>query len=276
MSKIAYQNITVTMPRTDVGGKVYIAPASNVTISHSAKLNRGLSLAANSLPQMRLAGAFETKLTINFPICNKLLNGDSFNFGSGVLRDMTGTTSKDIQIGGRVFSGCYLDQCSISLAPFQAATMSANFTCTNPPTGLTFISGQEAPSSDLSDSFAYGHFAQIDGASNFSAPIHSSMSYSLDFRRAYSYALGSKLPTSVFLDEVNKKLSMQSTNINNFINESGAFSTIAVNLYNQSGALVLPLNTISVSNNARLNAQNLTAEAGTILKADLTIDESIL
>jgi hypothetical protein len=277
MSKISYSDIPVSMPRPDAVGKVFIAPANSVTIQHSAKLNRGAILAPISSPNLRLAGNLETKVTTTFPICHKFDTEDnSYNFASGILAYLTGTGSTNLTIGNRVFSGCFLDQCSIEIAPFQAATMSASFTCTNPPTGLPFISGQSISAPKLTDSFAYGHFANVSGASNFSAPVQSAISYSLNFRRTYSYAVSQKITNGVFLDEVDKQLSIKSTNITNFTNESGTSSSFAVNLFTESGILALPSGAISVSPNARLSAQNLSAQAGGILLADTTIDEAIL
>lgn len=280
MSTISYSNIPLLMPRPSLANKFFIAPANTVTISHSAKLNKQQSLAPISLTELRLGGNFETKITTTFPICQKFdnnnVNENSYNFASGILTSLTGTGSTDLTIGGRVFSGCFLDQCSIEIAPFQAATMSASFTCTNPPTGQTFISGQSISTPKLSDSFAYGHFAVVSGATNVSTPIQSSVSYSLDFRRTYSYSVSKKTPNMVFLDEINKQLSIKSTNITNFINESGTLSPFAVNLFTESGILVLPSGTISTSSNSRISSQNLSVQAGGILTADLTIDETIL
>jgi hypothetical protein len=140
---------------------------------------------------MRVGGNTDTKITIAFPLCNKFANNvssaDSYNFGSGVFANLTGTGSTDITIGNRTFSGCYLDSLSIEIAPFQAATMSTSFTCTNPPTGLSMLSGLSTGETNMTSKFAYGHFAVLSGADNYSSDIHSSISFSLDLKSIFFF-----------------------------------------------------------------------------------------
>lgn len=280
MSVIRYENIPVSMPRNDFAGKVFIAPANSVSISHSAKVSAYRTLAPNTLPDMRVGGGTDTKITIAFPLCNKFANdsssSDSYNFGSGVFANLTGTGSADITIGGRTFSGCYLDSLSVDIVPFQAATMSTSFTCTNAPTGLTMLSGLSTGETGMTNKFAYGHFATISGADNYSSDIHSSISFSLDLKRTYSYAISKRNAYNVFLDEASKQLQIKATNIKTFINESGALSSFSVDLKNELGEFVLPSGTLSTSTNGRLSAQNLTSSPPNILVADVTIDEPLL
>lgn len=280
MPTIRYENVPVSMPRLDVTGQRYIAPANSVSISHSARLNNQRTLAPNTFPEMRVAGNTDTKINVSFPLCNKFASNntslDSYNFGSGIFANLTGTGSTDLTIGGRIFSGCYLDQLSVDIAPFQAATMSASFTCTNAPTGLAMISGASTGESGMTSKFAYGHFATISGADNYSDDIHSSISFSLDLKRTYSYAISKRNANIVFLDEATKQLQIKSTNIKTFINESGASSSFSVDLKNESGEFVLPSGTLSTSSRGRLSAQNLSASPPNILIADVTIDEPLL
>lgn len=284
MATIKYQNIPFKMPRPDVvGDKFYYMPANNVAINHSAKLNRQAVLAANVPPEMRLAGALETKIQASFPICNKFANNDpsddSFNFASGVLSYLTGDSPVDLHIGEKVFSGCYLDSCSIKIDPFQSATMSTSFTCTEPVTGVPFLgTGVFASPTGLSPTFAYGHLAEIVGGQEFSDSNQSSISYSVECRRAYSFAvsLNKKTVERVFLDEINKTLSIKATNVDNLISETGIASTIEINLKNESNTEVLPPQSIMISSKGRLNAQNLSINAGGFLNADITIDEAVL
>ena len=280
MPTIRYENVPVSMPRLDVAGKRYIAPASSVSIAHSAKLNNQRTLAPNTFPEMRVAGNTDTKINMSFLLCNKFASNnaslDSFNFGSGIFANLTGTGNSNLTIGGTTFSGCYLDQLSIDIAPFQAATMSASFTCTNPPTGLAMISGQSTGESNMTNKFAYGHFATISGASNYSDDIHSSISFSLDLKRTYSYAISKRNANIVFLDEATKQLQIKSTNIKTFINESGASSSFSIDLKNESGEFVLPSGILSTSSRGKLTAQNLTVSPPNILIADVTIDEALI
>lgn len=280
MSVIRYENIPVSMPRNDSAGKKYIAPANSVSISHSAKTNAYRTLAPNTFPDMRVGGSTDTKITIAFPLCNKFANNvssaDSYNFGSGVFANLTGTGSTDITIGGRTFSGCYLDSLSVDIVPFQAATMSTSFTCTNPPTGLTMLSGLSTGETNMTNKFAYGHFAVLSGADNYSSDVHSSISFSLDLKRTYSYAISKRNAYNVFLDEATKQLQIKATNIKTFINESGALSSFSVDLKNESGEYVLPSGTLSTSSRGRLNAQNLSSSPPNIFIADVTIDEPLL
>ena len=76
MSVIRYENIPVSMPRNNFAGKKFIAPANSVSISHSAKVSAYRTLAPNTLPDMRVGGNTDTKITIAFPLCNKFANND--------------------------------------------------------------------------------------------------------------------------------------------------------------------------------------------------------
>lgn len=280
MSILRYENVPVSMPRLDVPGINYFAPASNVSISHGAKLSPYRTLTANTLPEMRVGGNTDTKITMSFPLCNKFASDNpsqrSYNFGSGVFANLTGTGNTNITIGGVVFSGCYLDSLSIDIVPFQAATMSTSFTCTNPPTGLPMISGTTRAESGMTNKFAYGHFATISGADNYSSSIHSNISFSLDLKRTYSYAISKRNANTVFLDEANKQLQIKATNIKTFVNESGASSSFSVDLKNELGEYVLPSGILFTSSLGRLTAQNLTTSPPNILTADVTIDEALV
>jgi hypothetical protein len=284
MPAIKYQNIPFKMPRTDVGGgKSYYMTANNVSISHSANLTPQRVLTSGQKPEMRLAGAVNTKIQATFPICNKFLNDsssdDSFNFASGILTYLTGDVSTNLTIGssGQVFSGCYLDSCSIQIEPFQSAVMSASFTCTIPLTGVPFVGTESyASPTGITNKFAYGHLAEISGGSVFSDSNQSSMAYSVECKRTYSFSVSNRNASAVFLDEVSKKLTIKSTNIANFINETGIASSVAVLLKNNGGELVLPTGTIYMSPDARLMSQDLTVQGGGILGVDVTIDELIL
>lgn len=281
MSIVRYENIPISMPRLDVGGsRKYLAPANTVSISHSAKINPYRTLAANTFPEMRVGGNTDTKINISFPMSSKFTSNDSsldsYNFGSGIFANLTGTGNTDLTIGGRVFSECYLDSLSIDIVPFQAAVMSASFTCTNTPTGELGVSMVAAQETGIGDRSAYGHFAVISGADNYSDDIHSSISFSLDLKRTYSYAISKRIANAVFLDEANKQLQIKSTNIKTFINQSGVSSSFSIDLKNQLGEYILPPQTLSVSSRGRLTAQNLAVSPPNILTADVTIDESLL
>jgi hypothetical protein len=268
------------MFRLDEPSFRYVAPASSVSIAHSAKLSNQRTLAPNTFPEMRVAGGTDTKINMSFLLSNKFTsdnpNANSYNFASGIFTNLTGTGNTDLIIGNRTFSGCYLDQLSVDIVPFQAVTMSASFTCTNPPTGLAMTTSVAVAQTGITNKSAYGHFAVLSGADNYSDDIHSSISFSLDLKRTYSYGISKRIPNIVFLDEVTKQLQIKSTNIKTFINESGVSSSFSVDLKNELGELILPSGTLSVSSRGRLTAQNLTVSPPNILMADVTIDEALL
>ena len=269
------------MQRPDqIPGRVYVTPAESVSISHGANLNNQRTLAPNSLPEIRIAGHTNTKIDMSFAMANKFLTNNpslaSTNLGSGIFTYLTGTSGTNLTIGGSIFSGCYLDQLSIDIAPLQPAKMSASFTCISPPTGLPMIEGTTASNLPIHDRTAYGHFAVVSGGANYSSGAYSNISYSLDFKRTYSYAVSKRIPNAVFLDEVTKKLQIKATNISTFINESGASSSFSIDLKNQYGELILPSGTLSTSSRGLVSAQNLSVSPPNILMADVTIDELMI
>jgi hypothetical protein len=138
------------------------------------------------------------------------------------------------------------------------------------------ISGLSTGETGMTNKFAYGHFAAVSGADNYSSSILSSVSFSLDLKRTYSYALSKRNANVVFLDEAVKQLQIKATNIKTFINESGASSSFSVDLKNELGEYVLPSGTLSTSSRGKLNAQNMTISPPNILIADVTIDEPLI
>jgi hypothetical protein len=273
MSSIQYQNIPIKFPRPDLFGKYFFMPANNVAISFSSQLSnqRNISLG----PDFFLEGPLAAKVQASFPICNQFYSGHSFNFASGILSYATGESPIDLTIGAQVFSGCYLDSCSIKIEPFQAATMDVSFSCPEPLTGAPFLgTGSFSAPTGMTRKFAYGHLAEISGGDLFSDSNQSSISYEISCRRTYPRALGRK--TSAFLEEVSKKMTINSTNLAAILNETGVASSIAVLLKNNDDELVLGSENIYMSPNSRLNNQDLNIQGGGILGAVVTIEELIL
>ena len=79
----------------------------------------------------------------------------------------------------------------------------------------------------------------------------------------------------MFLDSVEKELSIKATNIGNFIDYTGYGDVISIDVKadDNSSIFIQPL---SMSSNSRIVSQNISMEEGGILAGDISLRETLL
>ena len=268
-----YSNLPIYIKRTDQSSinYQYIA-AANINVDHGSQLvpRRVLGSNIDKANQFRIGGALQAKLSFSAYI--NTLNTGALN---NVLSS-SGDFSYDIKVGADVYSGCYLNNYGIDVAPFKSAMISADYTAFIPPTGdyitptgvLTFANG-------FVSGIVFGNTCSVSGMSQVVDTIQTAMKYSVSCGRTPSYSLGQINPSKVFLDNVEKQMDISSTNLQALINYSGY--QLGTNLgftlkdaQNVTGAI------ITMNSGAKLLSQKYSNQEGDILVTQVSIKEIIV
>lgn len=172
-----------------------------------------------------------------------IATGDQFKFGQGLNTtvSMTCFLQKDfeegmswtyynddffpIKIGNNIFKKCYVNDFSVSVAPYQPVTVQATFTCLDPPTGME-ISGDENPYGGGNidfrpDQIVYGHSCSVTNMNTVVSDTQSQVSYQKRITRTPVFKLGSINASTMLLDGVEEQMTITSTGLNNLIDFSG-------------------------------------------------------
>ena len=207
--------------------------------------------------------------------------------GSGAkycLETLTGNTSGNLLIGGVPFNGSYLNNVAVNIQPFTPVIINADFICYNVAvTGATWARQRncnlrtvtEIPNvSSYTQKIVYGHSVSLISGTGLSEATKDSITYSVTCARTPRYSIGSINTDRVFLDSLEKDISVKSTNITQFINYTGYNDAISIGLRDETGANALSSN-ITMSA-ARILAQSISASEGDTLVAEIKAKEVVL
>ena len=203
-----------------------------------------------------------------------------FNINNSNSKNYTGR--HNIQIGNSIFSGCYLDELTISCDNmFKPMTSSVSFTCTNPPQGSLAFKNDFAPINDQqteSSSFIYGYASAINNFTTSSQSksfdlIHKySFKQTLSISRTPVYTLGSINAQYMLMDGVEKNLNMSCDDVNGLMNFSG-------NILNNNLSLKIKdvysndLFDIVMNAGSRIISQNISVQEKDTLGVSISIKE---
>jgi hypothetical protein len=278
MAVIKYRNVPVRVSKANGAAGFYYAPASSITVSMQNKLEASRVLGVVQPNNFRIGGEINTKIGISFVACNRVKDSDSnstYNLASGVLVDLTGFSGTTIYVGGNVYNSCYLEGVSVEIVPFAPLVISADFACMDSPEGESFVVGDFGITEDLNNYVAYGYNTQITNGTNLSDSSRESISYKISCGRSYTASIGQINPNNVFLNSIDKELTIKSHNIGKFIDYSGYGEMISFNPKNNLGVSIVG-GGFGMSANCKIIAQNLTMGDGDILQGDISLREVIL
>ena len=300
-----YYQLPVTIQTNPSGEKHHFA-SSSASISLSPKLEENKNLSSAPNQHFKIGGNLDAKININFFATTSVFSGVNYTATEQLLSVLTGDVTSVIQIGNSRFSGCYLENLSMEIAPFMPTMMSADFICLNTNTSPGLLGDAEVslPPGDAiyyanlaalygedilvylngspalpENGMYYGHHAVVSGG-NLLTNTRESLSYKINCTRSPVYTIGSVDATNCFLDSVSKEISIKSDNVAQFINYSGSANNpnketlITVNLLTPNQIPLVP--PISFSHNARIVSQNLSINAGDVLGGQVTLREIIL
>ena len=268
MPVIKYSQTPVVI---SVNESYYYVTANSASISYAASLEPSRILAPNQNNNFRINGPLAAKISLNFVACNK----PSFDAANIVLNNLTGNTSGYIKIGFTEFYDCFCTNASVDISPFAPVLVSAEFVSNNMAnTNFVPESAQPLPD-DLNGYLAHGYNTIVSNGSLLSDQNYESISYRVSCARTPTFVLGDSLANTMFLDGVEKEVSIKATNIGNFINYSGYGDSINIDVRNDLGASIFSPN-LSMSANSRIVSQNLSISENAILAGDISLREVIL
>ena len=184
-----------------------------------------------------------------------------------------------IKIGDNLYKKCYLNDFSISVSPYVPVTLSANFTCLEPVSGVK-ISGDADPygGSNIplnSDEIIYGHTCTVTNMDDVVGNVQSQINYKKTFNRTPVYNIGSVNASSMLLDAVESEMSITSTGLENLISISGdkLASFVQVRLRNLDNDVIAHKPNVRMSAGARVLAEGYDVNGGDTLSATATIKQ---
>ena len=278
MPAISHQDVPVYL---STGGAFTPILAQSVSIQYQNKLrpNRVLnSFQSTQFEGYGIDGSMDASISLAFY---------AETSGSGAkycLETLTGNTSGNLLIGGVPFNGSYLNNVAVNIQPFTPVIINADFICYNVVvTGATWARQRngnlrtvtEIPNvSSYTQKIVYGHSVSLISGTGLSEATKDSITYSVTCARTPRYSIGSINTDRVFLDSLEKDISVKSTNITQFINYTGYNDAISIGLRDETGANALSSN-ITMSA-ARILSQSLSASEGDTLVAEIKAKEVIL
>jgi hypothetical protein len=131
----------------------------------------------------------------------------------------------------------------------------------------------EFPETKYKQQIVYGHTVLPTNNKTLSEEHVDSITYSVVCNRVPRYTIGSVYPDRMFLDTIEKEISIKSTNINKFINYEGYDGQFAIDLLDEKGKSALSSN-INLSN-ARVMNQSVSTQEGDILVAEIKAKEVV-
>jgi hypothetical protein len=269
MPVIKYNEARIRIGEGSIGD--IIIPANSVSVAYAASLEPSRILAANQNNNFRIGGPLAAKITMSFLACNTGSN----NAANYIINTLTGNQEGTfIGVANHTFSQCRCTSASVDIAPFAPITVSAEFVSYNMATG-TIEPVTPSYEDDLNGYLAHGHNTIISNGTALSDGNYGAISYRVNCGRTPSFTLGQTLAQTIFLDSVEKEMSIKATNIGNFIDYSGYGDTISIDVKDDSGTSIFtpPL---SMSANSRIVSQNLSITEGEILAGDISLREVIL
>lgn len=251
-----------------------IVTANSATVSYAASLEPSRILAPNQNNNFRIGGPLTTKISFSFVACR---DGTSITTANLLLNTLTGNTQvQSIRIGASEFYDCFCNSASVDISPFAPVIVSAEFTSNSMPVDQPFAAQAGLPYSDnLNGTLAHGYNTVVSNGTLLSDQNYESISYRVSCARTPTFVLGGTFANTMFLDSVEKEVSIKATNIGNFIAYSGYGDAINIDVKNDLGASIFtpPL---SMSSNSRIVSQNLSISENSILAGDISLREVIL
>lgn len=197
-----------------------------------------------------------------------------------ILTQATGDNYHAMKIGQSVFDKCYLSNYTISIDPLRPVQLSAEFICNTPPTGYGIsekINGVDSYIGSISfaDNIIHGHTCNVIGANNIVSEIQSSIKYQVTCNRTPVYTIGSIMPSSMILDEVERQMDISSTDISSIINQEGAnlTSPVTVALKHSENSITAYLN---MNAGSKILSQKINMQEGDSLVTEVSIKEFLV
>ena len=284
MPAVSYKDIPVylsTSQSVSLDGTFTPLLAQNISVQLTNKLRPNRTLTSSQSTQFErygIDGAMDASISVAFYV-------ETSGLGAKYcLETLTGNTSGSLIIGGVPFNNCFLNSATVNIQPFTPVIINADFICYNVAvTGATWARQRngnlrtitEIPNvSNYTQKIVYGHSVSLINGTGLSETTRDAITYSISCGRTPRYTLGGINADTVFLDSLEKDISIKSTNITQFINYTGYDDAISIGLKDETGKNALSSD-IQFSA-ARILGQSLSASEGDTLVAEIKAKEVVL
>lgn len=275
MPVITYRDLPVTITGSD--DSTYFAPVSSISISTQNQLQPSRILANKQNNNFRIGGELKTKINLTFAAA--VDGGANFNLAAAMLEKFTGQKYiSHLVIGRSDFSGCYLDSVSMDINNFGPVMVTAELTCLRPPSNTSLqkeIYSFSEIEYNVVDYLAYGNNTNVNDGDALSDGNIETLSYKVMCDRSYTTSIGQTVPNNVFLNQVEKQLSIKARNIGEFMDYESYGGAITIKPQTPNGDFISNSG-FSLSANARIISQNLSVQEGDILAGDIVLSELVL
>jgi hypothetical protein len=206
------------------------------------------------------------------------VNPDLSTAAKIILNQSTGDNYHVIKIGNNVFNKCYLNSYTVDINPLRPVILSVDFTCNNPPTGTSIAqlsNGVDSfiGSNNFAEKIIHSHTCSVSGVGNVVSDIQSSIRYQVTCARTPVYPIGSITPSSMILDQVERQMDIDSTDIHKIINQEGStlISPISIGLkYQKNYSMTARL---GMSAGSKILSQKINMQEGDTLSTQVSIKE---
>jgi len=275
---MTYRNMVV---KVDAGSPI-LGTRVGVDFSTKNEIKRQLAANIDADDQLRFNGDVDCQITVDF-----LLRSDAGSYeGLYHLFDNyhgTGASGMILDVGGNEYSGCFIDDFSLTVKPFEPVVGSASFSCYSPSTTALAGIDDSSVNDDLdTQNIIYGHDCTLTNAGSVvAANIIDNLTYNKTYSRTPVYTLGSQQATSHLVDGVEVEMNVQSTGLNELIDFSGSklTSIFGVALQDSSSVGVSYDSTdfdLIVNAGAHVISEGYSMDGGGTLVTKATIKEVIL
>ena len=301
MSKfIQYTNVPVfanfsdlnTAPTTGIGTSDLLA-ANSVSINFDSQLEPRKYLGLNPISNdYAPTGPLQAKISLSwFPLIGE--NAASRLISQTGVLALTGdfVSGHQIRVGNFLFKDCYLNSYSIQITPYQPVSFTADFNSfnVNDIEGTSFTGMAGAPSL-LSGAGTGAYFdamhALAVGVTGNLEPLpqsKKSIQISTSCSRSAVYTIGSKIPERVFLNSVERTVTVEGENVGSIIDFNGSGDGKSVDFKFSPFRYVVTGNNFDpkasykllLTVSGKISAQSLSVQPGNTLNGSVTIRENI-
>ena len=269
--------VYVGPPNSDAPGEVnrYVAATqANVSFSVNNEAKRLLGSNVDATDQFRF-GKGGVTANISF----SCFLDPAFNGGLEFANEDHIDDYFAVKIGLNTYKHCYLNDFSVSVAPYAPVTLSANFTSLRPVSGVKILKDPSPYANEGfpidADDIIYGHTCSVSNMTEVVGNVQSQISYKKTFSRSPVYNIGSTAASSMLLDSVESEMSITSTGLENLITISGdkLASNVVVELDNVDGDSVVQFPSLTMAAGARVLAEGYDIKGGDTLSTTATIKQ---
>ena len=262
--------------------------ATRVSLDYPSQISAKRKMGENmkAADQFNFDGPSEVKLSMDFLLnTDDIHNAYEFLFDSELSENSnrSGQRNFSINVGGLSYGSCFIDDYSINIEPFAPLNGSVNFTCYDPPRGVSITASSDT--SQTENRVLHGYNCSISGVGGVvSSNIVSSIKYTKTFGRTPVYEIGDTNASSFLIDSIEAEMTISSTGLESLLAVSGneVVNDLVVEMESSDGSTITSNYTtanefkINIPSGSRVVSQNFGVGAGDSVETNAKIQNVIL